>query len=371
MVLSKTPRNLIILALLALSASGVFPIQADALIQTDYGSDSKHFALQYQKNQGQVTILRAVHPQELSVLKAQGKADNSVLFNAISYDVFLPSVNYEVKKPQAFQQYLEGKIKQESKELGYKALTLTPSQLSLLSLRVTRAMISYDNRMVRSSPTYSQKLDDRISTLSLDQVAMKEHIGVCRQYAALYAYVANHIVHTSGSPALKNVRVDEVISYDFNHAYTVLFNPGVDKGGSSVIEIAFIDPSAGVGKSSLTASDGLDASHDALFSEFIKSARWDWTTDEKESILKQLLVFRQQDEFSALQASAELVELYNNTVTAATINDVARTTTVGSIAHLAVAQNKVSKNQKSAYEKVAIRYRANLSYFEQMQSILQ
>ena len=300
--------GVIILCIILLLPSGVSALSLPSTV-----SQSQQFELAYHKDQGAVVIVRVVNPADLPLTTVK-PTNNSSLLALYRYDIFLPYVSYEVEDPQEFHSVLARQVAETIAAENFDQGKLTPAQLVTITGSIVSRSLSYDMTMVSGSPSYDRVHDDVVSNEPLDVVFLKEKKGVCRQYSALFSYIANYIINTNKSPALRGVVVDEVISYDYLHAYNVIYATTKDSKTHSVVTAAFIDPTIINATNPLVTGNALNSVHDALFSEFIKSGRYQWTGSDEDNVLRALAGFAEQGDISVIQAQDEIVHnwLMNN-----------------------------------------------------------
>jgi len=293
------------LAVVISIALGAVPFSVSAATSPARTAQSSYFELRYGKDQ-EKTLITALPLDVLPPASQRlDRVDSVPLKTILQYDTQLPYVSYKTQSATEFHRRLEGQIAQTLAKKKFVKEQLTPSQLVIVVGEIVVATMKYDYRMVSKDKRYSLKYDDYISELPLDQVFLTEKSGVCRQYAALFEYVAEYLRDTSKSPYLAGVVVDEMISYEYNHAYNVIFLPQAD----GTLVVSFIDPVAMRAGEIIKTGNALNVTHDALFAEFIKGKRWNWSADERVAILKKLKDFKQQGERSVAQVEKELAAI--------------------------------------------------------------
>lgn len=347
---------------------GASPVHGQ--ITREGGKNTPYFAIKYEKNQASA-VVRAMPVAKLTPSKDTApQKDTALITKMLSYDTKLPYVSYAIKDTKKLDSYIDRQIIETAKKQKITLKTATPQQMAQMALAITAQNIRYDNRMVAYYPEYDRQYDDYISELPLDTLIMRERQGVCRQLAAVYEYVARRIIKTSNSPFLKNVTVDEVISYDYNHAYNVIYNTTYSKNKGVVLEVAFIDPTVTAVIPKSKDWDALNVSHDALFSEFIKSGRYMLSDEDRESLLYKLVEFGQQGELSRVQAYAELMSYYNQQIIRSLNNnsyDIALLATADGVSKV----NVQNKSLDTAQNTIVLRYQQNKKLLQELYEFLE
>ena len=320
------------------------------------GSQRSYFVVPYHKDQGDVVTIRVTSPSELPISSTL-PTHNTSLVALYHYDILLPYVNYQVKDPQKFHSQLARAVTEKTQANHFQKNQLTPAQLLIVTGQIVATTMQYDKRMVSSDPSYDLKHDDVISAMPLDQVFLNEKKGVCRQYAALYAAIAQYIIDTSGSPALQGVKVDEVISNDFTHAYDVAYVTTSDVAGQGLVTATFVDPTTMTATAPLISGNAFNRTHDALFSEFIKSGRYHWTDAQRDELLRQLAGYAETGDVSVMQAQDELLHQWLSHTTEQSLLTTVRQT----VLEVPPAQVvRLSQSKDNAAKKIAARYATTL-----------
>ena len=140
----------------------------------------------------------------------------------------LSGVNYTIENPDTFKKFLKEEAEKIITEWNAKGgqapitlKNLKEREWIELTTEIVQRNLEYDDLAIKRTEDGVSE-NTRVSEQPLDEILMKDHKGVCRQFAASVKTVGQVLKDLSQSPFLENVAVEELDSQMLTHGYNVV-----------------------------------------------------------------------------------------------------------------------------------------------------
>lgn len=233
---------------------GGLQLPSDAKFWCEQLKPDQEFAFSIQRKETeQIHSFKFIAPNEVTDGSRAPKEITPLFQDLSKIEINLNGVNYSVKDQDAFDSFLI-KGAHDAKQhfgLSWSSMeSMSPRDLVETSGWLTGKM-QVEPRIIRpredyKNPDYSDELRREINARPID-VMLSLGLGVCRQFSAGFAVIANRLKTISHSHKLDYIHVGSLHSRSDVHALDVIFELTED-GGSPKILTSFVDMSIPISK---------------------------------------------------------------------------------------------------------------------------